>query len=273
MNMNQQENQMVPFAFGDSMVRVRMDENGNPWWVAKDVAVILGLQNIRQNLAELDDAEKITVSTTDGNPRAGIPHQYALVSESGLYALVFRSRKPEAKAFSKWVRSEVLPALRKNGRYELPGTATKTPMSAYLQSLLEEALHLRPHVRSKLLWCAMKAAEMDNTGTEGVMNNFMAFCHLVGETPDNPEGQLLAFVEECLETQVGARSQASRIYSALRFWWRQKGKGVLPSEKALSRILDSRFAKKKVSVITYIDCAIRTEWRRSANLSREGAAM
>lgn len=113
-------NQLFKFnSEGFGSVRVHVDAAGEPWFVTKDVAEILGLQNIRQNLSELDEDEKITVTNPDGNPRAGIPHQLALVSESGLYALIFRSRKPEAKAFSKWVRTEILPSIRKTGQYAL----------------------------------------------------------------------------------------------------------------------------------------------------------
>ncbi|MFR8053790.1 MAG: Bro-N domain-containing protein [Bilophila wadsworthia] len=111
---------ITPFAFGDNLVRSMTDENGNPWFVAKDVCRVLCIENNRDAISTLDEDEKITVANPDGNPRAGIPHQYVLISESGLYALVFRSRKPEAKAFSKWVRSEVLPTLRKTGKYEMP---------------------------------------------------------------------------------------------------------------------------------------------------------
>ena len=96
---------ITPFAFGDNLVRSMTDENGNPWFVAKDVCRVLCIENNRDAISTLDEDEKITVANPDGNPRAGIPHQYVLISESGLYALVFRSRKPEAKAFSKWVRS------------------------------------------------------------------------------------------------------------------------------------------------------------------------
>ena len=95
-------------------VRVVIDKHGNPWWVAKDVCEALGIDNSRQALSRLADDEKNTVILNDGN--RGNPNT-AIVNESGLYALIFNSRKPEAKAFQKWVTSEVLPSIRKTGAY------------------------------------------------------------------------------------------------------------------------------------------------------------
>lgn len=89
------------------------------WFVARDVCDILGIANVPDSVGTLDEDERITIGNTDSNPREGIPHQLNAVSESGLYALIFRSRKPEAKSFRKWVTSEVLPSIRKTGSYEL----------------------------------------------------------------------------------------------------------------------------------------------------------
>lgn len=99
-------------AFGKVRVVIH---NGEPWFIAKDLCECLGLENISEALRGLDEDEKITLSNPDGNPRAGIPHQMNVVSESGLYSLVIRSRKPEAKAFKRWVTHEVLPSIRKTG--------------------------------------------------------------------------------------------------------------------------------------------------------------
>ena len=90
--------------------------NDEPWFVAKDVCDILGLSNSRKATSALDMDERkdgVTISDTVGRTN------YAtVVNESGLYHLIFQSRKPEAKKFRKWVTSEVLPSIRKTGRYE-----------------------------------------------------------------------------------------------------------------------------------------------------------
>lgn len=97
-------------------VRAIRDESGEPMFVAKDVCAALGLGNSRQALARLDDDEKGVISTDT----PGGEQQMQAVNEPGLYVLVLSSRKPEAKAFKRWVTHEVLPALRREGAYEVP---------------------------------------------------------------------------------------------------------------------------------------------------------
>jgi prophage antirepressor-like protein len=102
------------FSFESSSVRVVLIDN-EPWFVAKDVCEILGLSNISKAVERLDDDEKrdgITLSDAIGREQ-----QYLAISESGMYALVLSSRKPEAKPFRKWVTSEVIPQIRKTGSY------------------------------------------------------------------------------------------------------------------------------------------------------------
>jgi prophage antirepressor-like protein len=99
-------------------IRVLVDDLGNPRFVAKDVCDPLGFGNPRSSLALLDDDEK-GVHTVD---TPGGPQKLTTISESGLYSMVLRSRKPEAKRFKKWVTSEVLPSIRKHGMYATPAT-------------------------------------------------------------------------------------------------------------------------------------------------------
>ncbi len=108
------------FTFNPANAPIRVQViNQEPWFVAKDVCDALSLTNITETLTRLDDDEKLTsVLLNSGQGR-----QMWLVNESGLYNLIFQSRKPEAKAFRKWVTSEVLPAIRRTGRYELKKSA------------------------------------------------------------------------------------------------------------------------------------------------------
>lgn len=99
-------------SFGE--VRAFLNEGGEPSFVAKDVCNALGLSNVGQALASLDEDEKDSITIADGTP--GNPNK-ATVTEPGFYKLVMRSRKPEAKAFQRWVTHEVLPALRRDGGY------------------------------------------------------------------------------------------------------------------------------------------------------------
>ncbi|WP_339500992.1 BRO-N domain-containing protein, partial [Pseudomonas canadensis] len=90
---------------------------GEPWFVANDVCRVLNIANPRDAMGRLEEDEK-GVGITD---TLGGLQELNVVSESGMYALVFTSRKAEAKRFRKWVTGEVLPAIRHTGRYELPG--------------------------------------------------------------------------------------------------------------------------------------------------------
>lgn len=94
-------------------VRSLIDQAGEPWFVAQDICDILEHTNSRMALQSLDDDEKgvSKVYTLGGEQEVNI------INESGLYNLIFRSNKPQAKTFRKWVTSEVLPAIRRQGFY------------------------------------------------------------------------------------------------------------------------------------------------------------
>jgi prophage antirepressor-like protein len=103
------------FNFNSNQVRTVI-RNGDVWFVAVDICNALGYANSRDAVANhLDDDERSTVANSDGRNGGGL---LTIINESGLYALVLRSRKPEARKFAKWVTSEVLPSIRKTGSYQ-----------------------------------------------------------------------------------------------------------------------------------------------------------
>lgn len=104
---------MQSFGFEDRLVRV-IDRDDSVWFVANDVCGALEIANPRNVIARLDADEK-GVHTMD---TLGGEQEMTVISESGVYALIFTSRKAAAKRFRKWVTQEVLPAIRRNGRYE-----------------------------------------------------------------------------------------------------------------------------------------------------------
>lgn len=106
---------LVPFSFEQHAVRT-VERDGQVWFIAADVCAVLSIKNPRDSVRHLDDDEKGVVSTDT----LGGQQQMTIVNESGLYALVLRSRKPEARRFAKWVTAEVLPAIRKTGSYTAP---------------------------------------------------------------------------------------------------------------------------------------------------------
>lgn len=128
--------------------------NGETWFVGKDVADILGYCNSRDALAtHVDDEDKSNVAIHDGSQN----RYMTVINESGVYALIFGSKLPDAKKFKHWVTHEVLPAIRKTGRYELPKNLSPT-----LQYLIE--LETRQNATQAQLdsFCETMAVNRDN---------------------------------------------------------------------------------------------------------------
>lgn len=111
-------------------LRVVKDDQGEPWFVAKDVCKALGLEDPNQSCRHFDSDEKglFTVQTHGG--KQSMVH----VSEPGLYRLILKSRKPEAKAFQRWVTHEVIPAIRRDGGYMV--ARDETPEETMARALL-----------------------------------------------------------------------------------------------------------------------------------------
>ena len=114
------------FNYGENTpVRVRV-MNGQTWFVAKDVCKVLGIEKVRNAVSRLEDDERgpVLVDTLGGTQRM------SAVSESGLYHLVFQSRKPEARKFRRWVTGEVLPQIRMTGGYRADLRRDESPAGA-----------------------------------------------------------------------------------------------------------------------------------------------
>ena len=138
------------FAYGEQQVRTVLSE-GEPWWVLTDVCRVLGLKRADSTARKLDDDEKGThlVSTLRGK------QQVITVNESGLYAVILRSDKPEAKKFKRWVTHEVLPSIRQTGAYAMSTQAPErtVPVAAPVVPELSAGVRLK---RAELL---IRAAE------------------------------------------------------------------------------------------------------------------
>lgn len=121
-------NAVQNFVFEENLVRV-IERDGQPWFVANDVCKCLGLSNPRKAVADLDEDEKgVTTGYTPGGEQG-----MNIVSMPGVFNLIFRSRKPEAKRFKRWVTHDVLPQIHKTGEYR-PGQdkgAASTDTLAY----------------------------------------------------------------------------------------------------------------------------------------------
>lgn len=106
-------NEIKKWTFGENEVRT-IEKNGEPWWVLADVCKVLEISHIKDTADRLDRDE---VGQTEVIDRLGRKQTATIINESGLYTVILRSDKPQAKPFRKWVTSEVLPAIRKHGMY------------------------------------------------------------------------------------------------------------------------------------------------------------
>lgn len=151
---------VIPFSFDKAIVRIVLRDE-EPWFVAADVCKALEVGNPTMALSRLDDDERTLISIEGASN--GLPVN--AVNESGLYSLIMGCRKAEAKRFKKWVTAEVLPSIRKTGRFEV------APQNAIPQTL-SEALRLaadladqKQGVEAKLLVAAHKAGAFDRLAT------------------------------------------------------------------------------------------------------------
>lgn len=109
-------NDILVFRYKSSEVRT-VELNGEPWFVLKDVCAVLGISHITDTAKRMDEDE---VGQTEVTDSMGRKQSTYVINESGLYNVILRSDKPEAKPFRKWVTSEVLPSIRKTGSYTMP---------------------------------------------------------------------------------------------------------------------------------------------------------
>lgn len=124
-------NNIQIFKYENNDVRT-VEMNGEPWFVLKDVCGVLGLSNHKVTAQRLDRDEVSQTYLTDS---IGRNQETTVINESGLYSVILRSDKPEAKPFRKWVTSEVLPSIRKNGGY-IAGQEQLSPEELMAKALL-----------------------------------------------------------------------------------------------------------------------------------------
>jgi len=163
--------EVMKYAHAELEAEIRVIErDGEPWFVAKDVCNVLGLIP-RDSVRYLDDDEKMKVPFSQVSPNvssnhSGPPRQPVLIiNEPGLYSLILRSRKPQAKEFKRWVTHEVLPTIRKTGAYIDPASAlAESVASGDIDTLLELAqasVNAAKEARAELKVVRPKAALFD----------------------------------------------------------------------------------------------------------------
>jgi prophage antirepressor-like protein len=186
---------VIPFAFEDHLVR-SVIHDGQPWFVAIDVCRALDLKgDAGQHTRRLDHDEVLTLTIADapsisdqGQAMHGGVRQANVISEPGVYRLVFTSRKPSAERFKRWLAHDVLPALRRDGRYQVrePDGAPEEaePLQAYalkLQTVREARLIYGPQ-RAQALWSTIGLPAVPNPYPAGHDEPFRALDMLTRAT-------------------------------------------------------------------------------------------
>jgi prophage antirepressor-like protein len=136
---------LIPFTFESNEIRATQDEYGNPWFVAKDVCASLNLTWSGATLSAIKPEWKgmLNFNTPGGN------QELAIIREQAVYKLAFRSRKPEAEAFTDWV-ADTIATIRKTGHYELPDAAQTLLLSE--QQTLSELIHAKARTAPDTLY-------------------------------------------------------------------------------------------------------------------------
>lgn len=236
------------FAFDDQLVRVVM-RGEDPWFVAADICRILHLRDASEVVEKLDDDEKGpgSIRTPGGEQTTW------LVSESGLYTIILRSRAATtpgspAHRFRKWVTAEVLPQIRKTGRYEAPQGETIPPASLQEDRIKLDKIHycLRIHgpPAARALWLAL--------GLDWVPEMEAA-----AAAPLTTDMAVARFAEARLMKRPGVVTAAGVIYGAYRDWCGENATVPL-GERAFGKALSKLgFDKVKSNRIYYRNIVLK----------------
>jgi len=205
------------FGFEDHLVRV-IDQDGEAWFIAQDVCSCLEIVNHRHAVAGLDDDEKDGVATNDVTGRQ---QTQIVISESGLYALIFKSRKAAAVRFRKWVTSEVLPTLRRTGEYQMPvandddrpvilpflDSADEVDRFRSALAAVRECRIVHGRSKAKRLWPILGLPEAPRTSMNGVPELNMARSRNIAR-----------WAQERLSFEPGARIAAQDLRNDYEVW-------------------------------------------------------
>lgn len=251
-------NALVPFAFGEHLVRSMLDENGNPWFVAKDVALALDYEwNGLARIAHVPEEWRRVTSVV--TLRRGEQETW-LLSEQGLYFFLGRSDKPKALPFQKWLAGDVLPALRKTGTYTLPGAAEAARPAP---ALPEVARRLKPAMRQRLWQDALQTARLDGEGSASAVAWFETLCRMMllpckpGQASEEVDRGVRAFARSACIDKAGKRVVASRMYAAFCRWWKENLASPIPSPSAFGNVMGGLVGKAKIGGrVFYLDVAL-----------------
>ena len=146
-------NELQVFTYGTAQVRTLV-RGGAPWWVLADVCRVLELSTPSRVAERLEGDEVSQAHTID---KMGRKQKMTIINEAGLYSVILRSDKPQAKAFKRWVTHEVLPAIRRTGAYRAPDSGMTDYQQMMARTRQENVAIRKAQILNKI------AAEYDGT--------------------------------------------------------------------------------------------------------------
>lgn len=225
-------------------VRV-LDRDGQPWFAGKDIATALGYKNTRQALAShVDDDDKTTVQIQDGG--SNLKHMIGIINESGLYSLILSSKLPKAKAFKRWVTSEVLPSIRKTGKYEAAPAAVveaDEPITDVTQLEFDQRIRIAGIIascRRERLPLVAKVLSID-------LEEMKPLLPRVNEA-EQLAYQYITSVYDSMQRDTPIQ----RFYSEYAKWCMEQG-AVALTKTALGKVLKKYFPVQSVATAYYED--------------------
>lgn len=218
---------LLSFNFDLQPVRVIM-RGDDPWWIAGDIADVLGFKHTPHMLRALDDDEKdVHIADTLGGRQ-----EVTIISESGLYNAIFRSRRPQARAFRRWITADLLPTLRRTGVYAIAPAIPaidSAALSAGVAVVREARRLFGPHA-ARAVWTRVGLPSPFGSGPaampgdDPVVADLAAWCATVGEcTIDQCAAALgLGLPDEAMRLRLG------RCLRALGWFPRKARRGGRP---------------------------------------------
>ena len=254
---------LIRYGYNGRLFTILQDHKGNPWWVAKEVCDVLGLENVTKAVSALDEDERNTLTIGKGIP--GNPIK-TIINEPGLYSLIFKSRKPEAKTFKRWVTHEVLPAIRKTGTYHHAearrrGRPRKESEDGYYGDILKEQRQLHQifehayRIARRMTPSGREASIMARAKVEELTGIDLAESyHLplgMKSRAETDKETVDAFVHDCCLVGNEYQVPATELYQAFRNWFEHNRSGEVPTQKWFGGRMGRRFKRKKDSTYRY----------------------
>ena len=219
-----------------------IQQNGEPWFVGKDVADILGYSNTPKAIRDhVDDEDKLTERIVLSGQNRGL----TIINESGLYSLILSSKMPKAKEFKRWVTSEVIPAIRKTGKYEAMAQAVPVndePATDFTQLEFDQRIRIAAIIascRRERLPLVAKVLSLDLEGMVPLMP-----AHIT--EAEQAAYQYISSVYESLERDTPIQY----FYSAYTKWCMEQN--LLPLTKhGVTKVLKKYFPVATVATSYY----------------------